>query len=257
MAPGRGRALAAAVRMVDRVHRRAARLRALAQVTRAAGLADRDVLVVGVANRADRRAALGRDHAHLARVEPQRGATRLLRDDLDRSAGGAAELTAATGRQLDVVNDGTRRDARQRQRAARADVGAGAGLDAVADTQPRGGEDVALLAVRVVKERDVGGAVRVVLDRGDLRRHAVLAALEVDLAVATFGTATSVSRGDAPVRIPATGLRDALDERLLGVAPRDLLEVGPRSEPPPRAGGLVLLKRHYSPVPSKSSIESS
>src|SRR4029079_2152357 len=52
-ARGRG-ALATAVRMVDRVHRRAARLRAHAHVTLAAGLADGDVLVVGVADSGSR-----------------------------------------------------------------------------------------------------------------------------------------------------------------------------------------------------------
>src|SRR4051812_28182413 len=73
MATGRSRALAAAVRVVDGVHGHAARLRALAQVTLATGLADRDVLVVGVAHRADGGAALGGDHAHLARIEAKRG----------------------------------------------------------------------------------------------------------------------------------------------------------------------------------------
>src|SRR3954452_16661712 len=72
MAPGRGGALAAAVRMVDGVHRRAARLGADALVTAAAGLSDRDVLVLCVADRADGGSAVDRDHAHLARRQPQR-----------------------------------------------------------------------------------------------------------------------------------------------------------------------------------------
>src|SRR5487761_1565740 len=45
---GGGRALAAAVRVVDRVHRHAAGLRAYAEVAAAPGLADLDVLVLGV-----------------------------------------------------------------------------------------------------------------------------------------------------------------------------------------------------------------
>src|SRR5664280_2368309 len=49
VATGRRRALAAAVRVVDRVHRRAARLRAHAHVALAPGLADLHVLVLGVA----------------------------------------------------------------------------------------------------------------------------------------------------------------------------------------------------------------
>src|SRR4029079_10284009 len=144
-----------------------------------------------------------------------------------------------------------------RKRAARTDVRAGAGLDHVADLQAGGRQDVALLAVGVVQQRDVGGAVRVVLDRRDLGRHAILAALEVDLAVAALGATAAMAGRDASVRVAATGLRETLDERLLGLRASDLLEVGPRRETTPRAGGLVLLERHYSPVPSKSSIESS
>src|SRR3954468_11385213 len=195
------RPLATAVRVVDRVHRRAARLRALAQVTRAAGLPDRDVLVVGVANGADGRTAVRRNQSHLTGVEAQRCRTGLLRDELDGGAGGAAELAAAAGLQLHVVDDRTRRDVGQRERAAGADVRARARGDGVADPQPRRGDDVALLAVGVVQQRDVGRAVRVVLDRRDLGGHAVLVALEVDLAVAALGATTTVPRGDAAVRV--------------------------------------------------------
>src|SRR3954449_8607861 len=60
MAARRGGALAAAVRVVDGVHRRAARLRSDALVAAAAGLSDRDVLVLGVADRTNRGAALDR-----------------------------------------------------------------------------------------------------------------------------------------------------------------------------------------------------
>src|SRR5439155_11095161 len=57
-------ALAAAVRMVDRVHRRAAHGRALAEPPAAAGLPDRDVRVVGVPDLTDRRAAGQQYPAH-------------------------------------------------------------------------------------------------------------------------------------------------------------------------------------------------
>src|SRR5688500_15711048 len=58
MVAQRARALATAVRVVDRVHGRAARLRAHAHVALAAGLAHRDVLVFGVADGAHGRTAV-------------------------------------------------------------------------------------------------------------------------------------------------------------------------------------------------------
>src|ERR1700730_368002 len=64
--PSCGRALAAAVRVVDRIHGGATSLRPDAQVTLAPRLADLDVLVLCVADRADGRAALGAHHPHLA-----------------------------------------------------------------------------------------------------------------------------------------------------------------------------------------------
>src|ERR1700733_4316240 len=52
-AAARGGALAAAGRMVDRVHRNAAVMRLAAEPTVAAGLADRNVHVIGVRHRTD------------------------------------------------------------------------------------------------------------------------------------------------------------------------------------------------------------
>src|SRR5947199_5237185 len=64
-------ALAAAVRVVDGVHRRAAHGRALATPAAAAGLAAGDVLVVDVADLTHGRATRNGNAAHLARREPE------------------------------------------------------------------------------------------------------------------------------------------------------------------------------------------
>ena len=72
MTAARGAAFAAAVRMIDRVHRDAAIVRTLAEPAIAAGLADRGVHVVGVRHRADRRETLAVDQALLARIQAQR-----------------------------------------------------------------------------------------------------------------------------------------------------------------------------------------
>src|SRR4051812_47860257 len=254
MTARRGGALAAAVWMVDRVHRSAARLRADALVAVASGLADVDVLVLHVADRADAGAAVHRHHPHLARGQAQGGPLALLRHELDRGAGGAAELAAAAGRELDVVDHGARRDVAQRQAVADLDVGVRPRLHRAAHAQTLRREDVALLAVGVVEQRDVGGPVGVVLDRGDLGRHAVLLPLEVDDAVLALGAAAAVAAGDAPVRVAPAALRESLDQRLLRLAARDLRAVGPGGEAPAGARGLVFLDGHRYSL-SSSGVE--
>src|SRR5262245_7568312 len=214
LAPGRDRraasgtaAFATAERVVDRVHGDAARLRLDAPPAVAAGLADLDELVLAVADLTDRGAAVDRHPTHLGRGHAQRGVVALLGDQLHGHAGGAADLAALAGAQLDVVENRADRDVPEREGVAGLDVGAMARLDRVADREPLGSEDVRLVAVGVVQQRDPAGAIGVVLDRGDLGGHTVLGALEVDHAVALLVTAADVTRRLASVDVAAAGLR--------------------------------------------------
>src|SRR5204863_6113859 len=111
-------ALAAAQRVVDRVHRDAARVRALALPTVATGLADRDQARLAVADLADGRPAVDRHAAHLRGRETQRREQPFLRDQLDRGTGAAPELGARAGLQLDVVHGRADGDVPQRERVA-------------------------------------------------------------------------------------------------------------------------------------------
>src|SRR5699024_5518022 len=142
-------------------------------------------------------------------------------------AGAAGDLGAATGAQLDGVHHGAQRDVPQRQVVAGLDVRTRTVLDEVALTQLGRREDVALLAVQVVQQRDARGAAGVVLDVGDLGPHAVLAgAAEVDRTVGPLVAAASVSGGDATVAVATAGLGQRADRRLLRRGPGDLDEAG-------------------------------
>ena len=66
-------------------------------------------------------------------------------------------------------------------------------------------EDVALLAVHVVDQRDAGRAVRIVLNRSDLAGNAQLVALEINDAVAALVAPTPMAHSDAPTVVPPTG----------------------------------------------------
>ena len=144
---------------------------------------------------------------------------------------------------MDESADG---DVGQRHCIAGLDVGIGTGDDHIAYMKTLRMKDVALLAVDVMKERDAGGAVGVVLDGSDLGGHAVLVALEVDDTVTTLVAAALMTGGDATVVVAACLLRQRRKERLLGLVRGDLGKVGDHLETTSGTSRLVLLDSHSS-----------
>src|SRR5262245_5304504 len=239
-------AFAAAHGVVDGVHGDAARVRALALPARPPGLADRHEAGLAVADRAHGCPAVDRHAAHLGRGQPQRGERAFLGDQLDCNAGAAAQLGARTRLQLDVVHGRADGDVAQRQRVADADLGTLSALQYVTDCEAFRSDDVALLAVEVVEQRDARVAVRVVLDRCDLCGYAVLRAAEVDHAIPLLVPTAAVTRCHPAVAVAATTLRLGLRERLLGLGLGDLREVRRRLEPPSGARRLAFTNGHVS-----------
>src|SRR5580692_1731919 len=94
LAPGRHRmtaagalALPAAERVIHGVHDDAAVVRSLPEPPAAAGLADRDVLMIEIADLADRREAFDADESDLARRHLHRRIQAFLGDQLDGRPG--------------------------------------------------------------------------------------------------------------------------------------------------------------------------
>src|ERR1051325_2921455 len=92
--------------MVDRVHDAAAVMRAPAEPAGTAGLADRDVHVIGVRHRTDGAAATAVHQALLARVQAQNDVVLVATDDLGVGAGRTRDLAALPALDLAVVHDG-------------------------------------------------------------------------------------------------------------------------------------------------------
>ena len=184
MAAALGAAFAAAVRMIDRVHRHAADVRRACPSS-----ALRPALPIEMFMWS------GFDTAPT--VAMQRPCTQRTSPELSRRmhvAAVAADDTAhrcrpnaRSGRpcrlHLDVVHDRADRHGAERHGVAGLHVDLVAGDHRVADGQPLRRQDVGELAVLVLDQRDEGGAVRIVFEPLDLRRHVELAALEVDHAV--------------------------------------------------------------------------
>src|SRR3954452_1924262 len=251
--PGRGLALAAAVGMVARVHDDAADLRSLAQMTGPTGLAEILVLVIEIADLAHRGHAPDRDPTHLTRRHPDRREVAFLGEELGRRPGGSDHLAALARDELDVVDRRAERDVRERQGVPDPCLGLRAGHDHVADLEAVREEHVALLAVAVEQEPDPGRPIRVVFDRRETSRHAELVALEVDPAVVLLLAAAAMADGHPTGVVPAGAADLRLEERLVGLIRRDLLERRAGHLAEARRGGLVGTKRHRQ-TPSKNSI---
>ena len=133
------------------------------------------------------------------------------------------------------------------------DIRALAAAQHVAHGRPGRGQDVALLAVVVVEQRDTSVAVGVVLDGGNRGGDAVLVALEVDDAVLLLVAAAPVTGGLAAVGVAPTGAG-------LGTARRTcsgrVLVISVKSETVwnrrPALVGLRLRSRHTLSSPRKS-----
>ena len=165
-------AFAAAVRVIDRVHRNAAVVRALAQPALASGLTQRNVFVIAVADHADRRHAVGRNAPHFARRQLQQRHRAFARNQLRLRAGRTRHLRALARPQFDVVDDGAGRNVLQRQGIAHQNIGVGTRGNRCADLQAVRRDDVTLLAIRIIQQRDARRTVRIVFDRRDFSRNA-------------------------------------------------------------------------------------
>src|SRR5690606_32435252 len=215
MAAARRPALAAAVRMVDRVHRDTAHGRPDAAPALRARLAELAQVVLVVPDLADRRATVHVHLTHLARAEPDGHVGPLAGDDLRGGAGAARKLGALAGLQLHAVHLRADRNVLERQRVARLDRRIGARLDRVADGNPLRREDVPPLAVLIHDERQVRAAVRIVLEPLDPAGDTVLVAPEIDDPVMPAVTAAAMPRRDPALIVAAARLRQRHDERLV------------------------------------------
>src|SRR5256714_4848167 len=247
--------LAAAMRVVARRHHDAANRRAPAHVTLVPGAADLLVLMLDVADLADRRAAANVDDANATGGQADLGVFAFLRDELRRATGRAHHLGAAARLKLDAVDLRACRDVLERQAVPDTRLRIRSGHDRVADPKVDWRDDVALLAVLIEEEREARRTVRVVLDRLHRRWDAVLVAFEVDDPVIPLLAAAAVARGHATLRVAAGVAQLALGETALGLlALGQLVERGGLAEAPHRGRRLVLLERHSpTPLPRSTS----
>src|ERR1700733_2351736 len=223
MPSARSLALAAAVRMVDRVHRNPAVVRTLSQPPGTARLADGDVLVVEVPDLTDRSHAILGHFANLAGRQLDQSVLALFGHQLRRPARRTHHLRALAGLELHVMNGGAGRNIFERQGVAHQDVGFWPTHHFLPDLEPVGLQDIALLAVGIAQQGDARRAVGIVLDGGYGRLDPDLVALEVNDAQLALVAAPDEAHGGVTRVAPAAGASLGLKQRLVGMLRCDVI----------------------------------
>src|SRR5207248_9907538 len=127
-----------------------------------------------------------------------------------------ADLPAPARLQLDVVDRRPGRNLPKRQAVTDVRLQVRPASDPLARFQTVRGENVRLLAILVLDQRDAGRAVRVVFDRHDGGDAAVALPLEVDHPVHLLVPAAPEADADDALVVAAALLLGALEQRLLG-----------------------------------------
>ena len=227
----------------------------------AASLTDLNILMLQIANLTDAGGAVGADDAHLAGRHTDLGVGALLCHQLSISAGGTNQLGALAGMHFHIVDHGTDGNVGNGQAVAGLNVGSGGGQNLVAGLQAHRGNDIALLAIFILNQSDVGAAVGIVLQLQDSGFHVHLVALEVDDAVLALFAAAAMTDGDAAIAVATSVLLQHLGQACLGLGVLvDAVKAVNSHVSAGRGGRLKSFNRHslhsfrYQTIPSKNSM---
>ena len=219
----RGLTLTTAVRVIAGVHYGTANGGTDTLMTGLTGLTKLNGLVLNVTNLADRCLALKTNDANLTGGKTNLSGAVFLCHQLCECTCGTNQLSALAGIKLDVVDDSTYGNCGDRKHVTGLDIGISTGSNNVAVLQANRSDDVALLALIVLKESDVGGSVGVVLNADNLC-SLINVSLEVDDSVLLLVSAAVMTNGDLAVAVSAGSLLLLSEQALFGRKLSNLVE---------------------------------
>src|SRR6266404_6032892 len=243
-------AFSSAVRMIHRVHGHAAHGGLDAAPPGASGLAKRFILMVKVANLANRGHAIDGKLAHFAAGHLHQRKVAFFAEQLRRATCRANGLSAASRVQLEVVHHRAGRNVANLQRVAGKNVRAFAGLHRGANFEPHRMDDVALLAIGVMQQRDIRAAIGVIFDGRNFCRHTDFVAPEIHLAVLLLVAAPAMPNHNFAVIVASAGSLFRLKQGFLRFLLGDMAFVQDGDKPPRRRIWIKAFKSHRRLLPS-------
>ncbi len=191
-------------------------------------------------------AAGNQHHTGLAGRETENGVVAFTGGQLSERTGGTCHGGTLTGTELDVVDERTNRNFRERERVAQLRSDTATGSDNLTDLDAGRGDDVLLDAIFILDQGDAGAAVRIVLDGQNLGGAVVLRAEEVNDTVHFLVTATDITHGHLTRVITAAGPLKRLKKGLVRLLAGDLVKSADRHVPRTRGSGFEFTNCHNS-----------
>ena len=209
-------ALAAAVRVIARVHYGTSDGRSDTQMSGLTGFTDSDNLVVEVTDLTDSRLTFDGNVSHFAAGKFESGKSALFRHKLSSHTRASRKLSALTRLKFDIVYHSTYGDIFEGKAVADLNIRVGTRNDDVAYVKTERRENVSLFAVRIEQKRDVRRSVRIVLDGLYGCFDAVFISLEIYDTVLSLIAAAVMTNGDFTLRVSACGVSLVFEKRSFG-----------------------------------------
>src|ERR1051325_10204812 len=113
-------------------------------------------------------------------------------------------------------------------------------------------QNVALVAIRIMQQRDVGAAIGVVFDCFDLGRHTILVAAKINLAVLLLVAAAAMPNRNFALVVASAGALFRFQQTLFRSLLGDMALVENGHKPPRRRIWIKALQSHLCLLPCSS-----
>src|SRR5262249_50769633 len=162
------------------VHGRTTYNRATAHTSCATSFTNAPILLINVANLANGCHTHDMDVTLLARWQTKQGIIPFFRHKLRTDTRAPDKLTATTTLHLDIMNGRTSRNVLHRQGISYPDVRLGTRLNTVPHFKPHWRENVTLLTIYIMQQRNTCRTIWIIFNCGHSGRNAKFIALEIN-----------------------------------------------------------------------------
>jgi hypothetical protein len=197
-----------------------------------------------IAHLTDRGIAVLDDESNFAGWEFDMSILSFLGHQLTRSACASHDLPTLSDLQFDIVDQRAGRYVSKGESIPRLDVSRRACHHLVSYPELIRSQNITFLSIRIVKQRNPGGPIRIILNGNHVGRDLSFVAFEIDDPIPFLVASPSVPGRDPAIAVPSSTLLQRQEEAPLRGDGGDLSKRRDRLKPSGRGGGSVFFNSH-------------